>query len=249
MAPPSREYIYGINPIFEVVRSGCRKVFEAYLNEATARQPRLAKLASFLEQRKVPVQWTDKQRLFELSRSKEHQGAVLKAAPYPYVAFDSLIGEPKLLLLDNVEDPTNVGGIIRSAEIFGFHAICLPVKGTPDIYPSVVKVSAGACEHLRICRDRSANQYFRAALDAGYTVVALDGKGADDLTSLGGADFSRLLLVIGGEDKSVGQFILNAAHYVANIPMHGRINSLNASVAAGIAMFWFTQDNKERTKE
>ncbi len=237
MAPPSREYIYGINPIFEVARSGRRKIYEAYLNQATARQPRLAKLAAVLEKQGIHVEWVDKQRLFELARSKEHQGAVLKTAPYPYVAFDDVLDKPRLLLLDNVEDPTNVGGIIRSAEIFGFHHICLPTKGTPDIYPSVVKVSAGASEHLHICRDHTANQYLKIALQNDYTVVALDGKGETLVQDIPVSDMERLFLVIGGEDKSVGQFILNEAHHVARIPMHGRVNSLNASVAAGIAMY------------
>ena len=241
MAPPSREYIYGINPIFEVIRAGRRKVYTAYLNQATATHPRMSKLVRFIEQRSIPVEWVDKHRLFELCRSKEHQGAVLKTTPYAYESFDALLGAPRLLLLDNVEDPTNVGGIIRSAEIFGFEAICLPLRGTPDIYPSVVKVSAGACEHLRICRQRSANQYFKAALDAAYTVTALDGKGSATLTDIRCATDEKIMLVIGGEDKSVGQFILNEAHHVARIPMGGRINSLNASVAAGIAMFWLSR--------
>lgn len=241
MAPPSREYIYGINPIFEVIRGGRRKVYEAYLNEATARQPRMAKLSTFLEQRSIPVVWVDKHRLFELSRSKEHQGAVLKTARYAYRCFEELLDHPRLLLLDNVEDPTNVGGIIRSAEIFGFHAVCLPTRGTPEIYPSVVKVSAGASEHLDICRDRAANYYVKTARDRGYTIVALDGKGKTELTDLPPSVGEKLLLVIGGEDKSVGQFILNSADYVARIPMQGQINSLNASVAAGIALFWLAR--------
>lgn len=237
MAPPSREYIYGINPIFEVVRGERRKVYEAYLNQATARQPRLAKLAALLEKHAIPIEWTDKHRLFELARSKEHQGAVLKVSPYPYTPFAELLGSPRLLLLDNVEDPSNVGGIIRSAEIFGFGSICLPTRGTPDIYPSVVKVSAGASEHVRICRDRTANQYLKAVLDDDYIVVALDGKGPTELPALKPDPTKKIFLVIGGEDKSVGQFILNSAHHVVRIPMHGRINSLNASVAAGIAMY------------
>jgi 23S rRNA (guanosine2251-2'-O)-methyltransferase len=243
MAPPSREYIYGINPVFEVVRAGRRTLYEAYLNQATAGQPRLAKLAALLEKQGIPIQWVDKHRLFELSRSKEHQGAVLKSSPYPYVPFSELLGRPRLLLLDNVEDPTNVGGIIRSAEIFGFHDICLPTKGTPDIYPSVVKVSAGASEYVRIARDHTANQYLKAVLEQEYTVVALDGKGQTALKDLPIADIAKLFLVIGGEDKAVGQFILNHAHYVTRIPMRGKVNSLNASVAAGIAMFRLSEDN------
>lgn len=244
MAPPSREYIYGINPIFEVIRANRRNVYEAYLNESTANQPRMAKLAGFLQQRNIPVNWVEKQRLFELCRSKEHQGAVLKTGTYRYAAFDELLGLNRLLLLDNVEDPTNVGGIVRSAEIFGFDAICLPTRGTPDIYPSVVKVSAGACEHVRICRDHSANQYFKTALESEYTVVALDGKGQTDLATIQLKTDTKLFLVIGGEDKSVGQFILNGAHHVAHIPMSGRVNSLNASVAAGIAMFWLSGSHR-----
>jgi len=237
MAPPSREYIYGINPIFEVVRAGRRTLYQAFLNSATAKQPRLSKLADYLQRNDISIEWVDKQRLFDLSRSKEHQGAVLKTSVYPYVPFDGMLEEPRLLMLDNVEDPSNVGGIIRSAEIFGFHRILLPTKGTPDIYPSVVKVSAGASEHLRMCKAHTANQYVKAAMQAGYTVVALDGKGSTLLTDLDKQAIPKLLLVIGGEDKSVGQFILNEAHYVARIPMQGRVNSLNASVAAGIAMF------------
>lgn len=241
MAPPSREYIYGINPIFEVVRSNRRTIYGAWLNQATSNQPRLAKLAAHLEKQDISIEWTNKNRLFELARTKEHQGAVLKVSPYPYVSFADLLGKPRLLLLDNVEDPTNVGAIIRSADIFGFHHVCLPTKGTPDIYPSVVKVSAGASEYLQICRAHSANHYMKAALEQEYTVVALDGKGQTDLVTLNGAAFPKLLLVIGGEDKSVGQFILNAAQHVARIPMQGRVNSLNASVAAGLAMFWLSR--------
>ncbi len=237
MAPPSREYIHGINPCFEVIRASRRSIYEGFVNQATLRQPRLAKLIQFMEQRDIPVTPVDKHRLFELARSKEHQGAVLKTSPYAYHRFADLLGSPRLLLLDNVEDPTNVGAIIRSAEIFGFHAICLPTKGTPEIYPSVVKVSVGATEHLAICRDHSANQYFKAAQQEGYVVVALDGKGITDLNTIQIGRDQKLLLVIGGEDRSVGQFILNAADVIARIPMAGRVNSLNASVAAGIAMY------------
>ncbi len=237
MAPPSREYIYGINPAFEVIRAGRRTIYEAFLNGATIKQPRLAKLKDVIEQRNITVTIVDKQRLFELSRSKEHQGAVLRTSTYPYVPFESLLGQSRLLMLDNVEDPTNVGAIIRSAEIFGFHAICLPTKGTPDVYPSVVKVSAGASEYLQICREKSANNYFKAAVEAGYRVIALDGKGTTDLAEIKLVPEEKCLLVIGGEDRSVGQYILNEAHTVARISMAGRVNSLNASVAAGIAMF------------
>ena len=236
MPKPSREYIYGVNPAFEVLRGGRRKVYTAFLNKAVPDNPRIRKLARFLETKQVPIEWVDKRRIFDLAQSKEHQGVVLKASPYPYVSLDSLLDRPRLLLLDNVEDPHNTGAIIRCADCFGFHAVLIPLKGTPDIYPSVVKVSAGATEHLDIARETSANQYMKTAVEHGYKVVALDASGEHDIRSLP-LENEKVLLVIGGENRAVGQFILNEADYIAGIGMSGRINSLNASVAAGIAMY------------
>ncbi|MCF7838195.1 MAG: RNA methyltransferase [Candidatus Marinimicrobia bacterium] len=237
MGKPHREYIHGLNPAFEVLRAGRRQVTQAYLNAATAESARLRALRTQLERRAVPIELVDKGRLTQLAESHEHQGAVLRCSTYPYVAFEDLLGAPKLLLLDNVEDPHNVGAILRSAEIFGFEAVALAMKGVPDVYPSVVKVSAGATEFLRLCKDRAANYYARAALAAGYDVVALDGGGAVPLAAVAERLQGPLMLVIGGENQAVGQWILNNAQHVVHIAQQGRINSLNASVAAGIAMY------------
>lgn len=237
MAKPSREYIYGINPAFEVVRASKRKVYEAYLNQTAARQPRIRKLSQYLERMDIPVQWVTKRRLMDLSGNSDHQGVVLKTAPYPYQPSEVLWGRPRLLLLDNVEDPHNVGAILRSAEIFGFDAVLLAKKGVPDIYPSVVKVSAGATEFLDIAKDASANSYVRRAQEKGYQVVALDASGSVDVRMVHAELADRFLVVVGGEDTAVGQFILNTADFVVSIGQRGRINSLNASVAAGISLF------------
>lgn len=242
MAKPGREYIYGMNPAFEVVRAGRRRVYEAYLNQASSRQPRMRKLADYLNRMEIPLHWVDKGRIMELSGSREHQGVTLKTRPYPYQASADLWGRPRILLLDNVEDPHNVGGILRSAEIFGFHTILLSAKGVPEIYPSVVKVSAGATEFLDIAKDASANQYVQAAVQREYQIIALDGSGDTDIRRAPGQFSDRILVVIGGEDRSVGQYILNRADIVAAIRQSGRINSLNASVAAGIALFALQSD-------
>ncbi|MFH1006004.1 MAG: 23S rRNA (guanosine(2251)-2'-O)-methyltransferase RlmB [Candidatus Latescibacterota bacterium] len=237
MAKPKHEYIYGINPCFEVVRSGKRSVKEAYLNETAANNPRLKKLSHFLKSREIPIERVDKHRLFQLSTSTEHQGAVLKASPYAYVSFDDLPKSERLILLDNVEDPHNIGAILRSAEIFGFRSVLLPIKGSPDVYPSVVKVSAGASEYLNITKECTASTYVRKAKALGYTVIALDGEGDVDLNTLENEAMEKVLLVVGGEGKSVSKSILSAADRVVRIEQKGKINSLNASIAAGIAMF------------
>ena len=236
MAKPSREYIYGMNPAFELLRAGRRTVYQAFLNEAAKNSSRMKKLTGVLERQDVPVEWVGKERLRDLSSSKDHQGVVIKTRPYQYVDPLDLMDRERLLLLDNVEDPNNVGAVLRSAEIFGFHGVLLPTRGCPDIYPSVAKVSAGACEYLSIAKSLSANGYVRLAQKHAYVVAALDAKGTTSLDQLVSDKPDRLLLVVGGEDKSVGQFILNGADHILGIPLRGRIKSLNASVAAAIAM-------------
>ena len=237
MAKASREFVYGLNPAFEVLRAGKRRVFAAHLNEGMRENSRVKKLVSLLERNEIEIEWTDKGRLMQLSGSRDHQGVVLKTTLYPYAEFTELLGVSRMLLLDNVEDPHNVGAILRTAEVFGFTSVCLPKKGVPEVYPSVVKVSTGATEFMKICRDDSANGYARKAAEAGYRIAALDIAGKASLWEVAAANHEKLLLVIGGEDRSVGQFILNMAEDVVGIEQQGRVNSLNASVAAGIAMF------------
>ena len=233
----SIEFLYGLNPAFECLRAGRRRIFEAFLNEQSAQSARLKVLRRLLDEKAVPVTLTDKGRLHQLSGSAEHQNVVIKTDRYPYVAHEECLRAPRVLLLDNVEDPHNVGAILRSAEVFGFHHILLPTKGVPDVYPSVAKVSAGAVEFLNIARDCNAVTYVQKALEAGYCVAALDARGKVRLDTFAGEIPDRLLVVIGGEDKGVGQFILNHATVTLAIPQSGRINSLNASVAASLTLY------------
>lgn len=231
------EYIYGVNPAWEVIRSRRRRVHKAYLPERIAVSGRMKKLAALAASRSIPLVHATKQQLFQLCGSTEHQGIVLATDPYPYEALESMINYPRLLLLDNVEDPQNVGAILRSAEVFGWEAVLLSAKGVPAVYPSVVKASTGATEYLRIARDHAANAYVKQLLTKGYTIVALDEHGREDITVIRNQVFEKLLLVIGGEHRSVGQHILNQARHIVGIHQQGRIQSLNASVAAGIALF------------
>jgi 23S rRNA (guanosine2251-2'-O)-methyltransferase len=238
MRPDERETIlYGLNPIFETLRAGRRTVYRAALNETSASQPRLRKLAALFEERGIPVTWTDKGKLADLCGSRDHQGAIIACSPYPYEAFEALLSEHRLVLLDNIEDPHNIGAILRTCEVLGYRAVCLPQSGSPRVYPSVVKVSAGASEHLRIACDRKANQYVRSARESGYSVLSLDGKGPVTLADCARDLPPRTLLVIGGEDRSVGQYILNESDRIVRIEQSGLVNSLNSSVAAAIALY------------
>lgn len=231
------ERIYGINPVFEAVCAGRRQIMRVWLNREGTVNPRQKKLASFLASKNIPIEWTDKAKLFDLCGTREHQGAVLDSGPFQYTPYADMLGAPRLLLLDSIEDPHNAGAIMRSAEVFGWKNILLPRRGAPLVTPSVAKSSAGACEHLNIACNCSANQYVKIALDEGYEVASLDGSGKVSLESIKEKAPEKLLLVAGGENSGVSQFILNCSTYIAAIQQHGRINSLNASVAAGIALF------------
>jgi 23S rRNA (guanosine2251-2'-O)-methyltransferase len=231
-----KEHVYGINPAFEIIRANRRRIYRAYLAETMRKDGRAGKLLELLKKAGIKTEFTNKGRLFDLCRTTEHQGVVIETEGYPYSSFAESLNQDRLLLLDNIEDPQNAGAILRSAESFGWRNVLLSSRGTPEIYPSVVKAGAGATEHLQIARDHAANYYVREAMKNDFTVVALDSAGKTAIGDLRLQPGSRVMLVVGGEHSGVGQLILNTAHYVVRIPISGKINSLNASVAAGIAM-------------
>ena len=237
--------LYGINPVAEAVRAGRRELRRCWLNREMSQNPRLKRLLHLLETHNVPVEFGDKGKLFSLCGTREHQGAVLECGTFPYTPYADVLGKGRLVLLDSVEDPHNVGAILRSAEVFGWDAVLLPRRGAPLILPSVAKSSAGACEHLTICCNCSPNQYVKIAMEEGYEVAALDGGGTVQLAELASKAPAKLLLVVGGEDSGVSQFILNNAQHVVSIPQKGKVNSLNASVAAGLALYALQSETKE----
>ena len=237
----THEYIYGINPCFEAIRAGRRKILQAYLSSSSRKNPRIIRLSNFLKSKNIPVEWAEKGKLIQLANSKDNQGAVLKSSCYPYAQLEEVLDSNRILLLDNIEDPHNVGAILRSAEVLGFDSVFMANKGVPEIYPSVVKVASGATEFLKISKVMSANSYVNKAIENGFKIIALDMKGETDIDDFKSKNIEKFVLVIGGEDKSVGQFILNIADYVVKLEQHGQIGSLNASVAAGVAMFALSQ--------
>jgi len=232
--------LYGLHPVTEALRAGRRSARELLLDEK-APGDRFREIRKLAEGRNLRVYPCSKHDLFEACGNRRHQGVVLVADPFPYSPLtDDVFHEPRLLLLDNLEDPRNTGAILRSADLFGFHTVLLPRKGGAGIYPSVVKTSAGASEHLQVVREANSTTYFKRARAADYRVVALDAAGDTALAEVPVSDPRPLLLVLGGEDKRIGQYLLNSADVVARIPQQGHVNSLNASVAAGIALYHFS---------
>lgn len=252
MHPPDLQpldFLFGINPIFEAIRARRRKIRRIFLNQAQDRHPRLTKLAELATRAEIELIWTDKRELSDRARSHEHQGAVLECSPFPYLRMEEADATVlRCLMVDNIEDPHNLGAIFRTAEAFGWKQIFLPMRGVPEVYPSVVKASAGAAEYLNVIRAASENRYARWAKDNGYRLLALDMAGKVPLDEIIPAADEKMMLVVGGEDKSVGQFILNMADSIVRIPQSGRISSLNASVSAAIAMHTLALPRAKREK-
>lgn len=235
------EALYGIHSVLEALRARKRLAIELQIDENASRD-RFQAIIRAANEVGVRIHSCNKHDLFESCGSKQNQGVVLITTSYPYSPLsDEIFKRPRLLLLDNIEDPRNAGAILRSAHLFGFHTILLPLKGGAGIYPSVVRTSAGASEHLDIVQAANSTKYFQRARKAGYRTVALDAQGSNTLAEIPPKDDRPIMLVLGGEDKRVGQFILNESEIVARIPQQGQINSLNASVAAGIALYHFSQ--------
>ena len=241
MSHTGPEILHGVNPAFETLRARRRHVHRLWIAAQSVQRPRMRKLAELAATAGAVVEPADKQQLFERAGTRQHQGVVFETDPYPYIGLDALWAHPRLLLLDNVEDPQNTGAILRSAEGLGFGGVVLPAKGVPEVYASVVKASAGASEHLEIHRATKTSQFLRAALERGYHLAALDAKGTTPLPDWRPDPDTPLLLVVGGEDKGVGRFILIQAQATLAIPSGGRVRSYNASVSAALAMYQATK--------
>ena len=231
------EYLYGINPVSEAITAGRRKIHHIFCAQGTEANPRMRKLVSDAKYRGIQVSWESRAKISELAGSRENQGVTAECDPFPYTPFAELAGASRMVLLDNIDNPHNIGAIMRTAEVLGWECVLLPRRGAALVLPSVAKTAAGACEYLKISVNCSANQYVKIAKENGYHVVALDGAGKSSLEAVRDAAHQRLLLVVGGEDSGVGQFIKMTADDVCALEQRGRVNSLNASVAAALAMY------------
>ena len=231
------EYLYGINPVSEAILAGRRTIHGIYVAQGTEDNPRMRKLVSDAKYRGIRVSWRQRAEIGEACGTRENQGVVADCEPFPYTPYAEILGAPRMVLLDNIEDPRNIGAIMRTSEVLGWKNILLPRRGTALVMPSVAKTAAGACEYLNVAVNCSSNQYVKIALEEGYTVVALDGAGKSTLEEVAASHPEKLLLVVGGEDSGVGQFIKMSATHVCAIAQTGHVNSLNASVAAALALY------------
>ena len=231
--------VCGRNAVRELVRSG-RAIDKIFVLRGKREGSVLAIIAQAREN-KIPVLDADSAKLDSLSGGVNHQGIVALAAEKEYsdvsgiLAFAAERGEaPFIVIADGIEDPHNLGALIRCAECAGVHGIILPRRRSAGLTPTVSKTSAGALEHMLVARVSNLAQTVDELKRAGVWVYAADMDGENvyeaDLTG-------AVAIVIGAEGEGVSQLVLKNCDKTLSIPMKGHINSLNASVAAGIMLF------------
>jgi len=235
----SDDIIYGMNPVMEALR-GNRRAFELFLAEGADR--RLDKLVQQAGEKGVPVRRRDRITLARLAGSEHHQGAVLRVEQYPYAKLSDLLDRWKeseeqglILLLDGIQDPHNLGALIRSAACAGAHGVIIPQDRAVGVTPTVEKVSAGGVETIAIARVANISQTLELLKKEGFWIYGAAGGSAESLYR---QDFrGHTALVIGGEGEGLRPLVRRTCDLVISIPLKGRIESLNASVAGGIMLF------------
>lgn len=235
-----KEWIYGRNAVYETLRAGRRQLHRLRLAEGLRPSERLRQVQDLAAQRKLGVQQVPRKELDGLGEN--HQGMALQVGEYPYAHLGQMLDlaksssrEPLFLILDSLQDPQNLGTLLRTAEIVGVHGVVLPLRQTATVTPAVVNASAGASEHLLIAQQNLA-QAIEELKRASVWVIGLDdGQQAEPVerVRLDGA----VALVVGGEGEGMRRLVRQSCDVLMRLPMRGQIESLNAAVAGSIALY------------
>lgn len=224
----------GIHPVAEALRAG--RPLERILIARGAGGPRLQEIIDLARQGSVPLRFEPRQALDRLAGSAAHQGVVALGASQKYRSLDDIAEGARLLVfLDGVEDPHNLGAVIRTAHAAGADAVVIPERRAAGLTETVAKAAAGALEHLPIVRVGNLNRALDEIKDRGFWIYGVDERGSLDYDQVEYA--SPAALVLGGEGKGMHEMVRKRCHAVVRIPMAGKISSLNVSVAAGIVLF------------
>ena len=234
------ELIFGVNPVRESLQ-GVRGAFNLYV-QISATDHRAEKIIKLAEQRDVPVHRREKIDLTRMCASSHHQGIALEVEPFRYADLDDLLAasqQPEtaalILVLDGIQDPHNLGALIRSAACAGANAVIIPRDRACGVTAAVEKASSGAVETISVVQATNIVQTLETMKNYGYWVYGLVG---GESQSLYDVKFSgKTVLVVGGEGEGIRPLVRKQCDVVMAVPQYGGVSSLNASVAGGIAMF------------
>jgi 23S rRNA (guanosine2251-2'-O)-methyltransferase len=235
----NNDFIFGIRAIIEAIRSG--KTIDKLIIKKGLQGELYLELVELIKEYQLNVQSVPEEKLNRVTR-KNHQGAIAFVSPVPFFDIEEIItrtyekGEtPFFLYLDQITDVRNFGAIVRSAECAGVHAIIIPEKGSAQINADAIKTSAGAIFSVPICKVRSAHQTLLNLQQNGIKLFAATEKAN---TLYANEDYSTpCTIIMGSEDEGISTEIIRIADRLVKIPIKGKIESLNVSVATGILLF------------
>ncbi len=233
------DIIAGRNPVMEAIRSG--RSIESILVAKGERSGSVVAIIAKAKQKNIPVKDVDSKKLDFLAKGVNHQGIVAQCAVKEYSTLEDIFslaeerGEsPFIIVLDKIEDPHNLGAIIRTAECAGAHGVIIPERRSAGLSYTVEKTSAGALEYMPVVRVKNISAVLQKLKNKGIWVYGADMDGEHyKKVNFDGA----VALVIGNEGKGISPLVAKDCDVIVSLPMKGKINSLNASVAAGILMY------------
>ncbi|RXT09056.1 23S rRNA (guanosine(2251)-2'-O)-methyltransferase RlmB [Ammoniphilus sp. CFH 90114] len=236
----SEEYIVGRNPVLEVLRSG-RSVNKIWVAEGSMKGP-MSQVVGMAKEAKIQVQLVPKKKLDQVAEGEAHQGVVAFVAAYDYVEVEDILkraeekGEsPLILILDEIEDPHNLGSIMRTADAIGAHGVIIPKRRAVGLTSTVAKAAAGAMEYVPVARVTNLVRIMEDLKEKGVWMVGTDATGEQDFRQ--GRYDMPIGLVIGSEGKGMSRLVKDTCDFTVRLPMVGHVTSLNASVAAALLMF------------
>lgn len=228
--------IYGRKPVLDTLDTDI-KVYKAYILKQNSKL--IDKIIDKLNQKNIEISFVDK-RFFD-KIDMNHQGVMLEVESFKYASLEDLSDSSRLIILDKIEDPHNLGAIIRSAESFGFDGVIIPERRSASVTSTVYKTSAGAINNIKVVRVTNLTRTIKDLKDKGFWIYGLAGEADSDIsqTDLTG----KVGLVVGNEGEGISRLVRENCDMLINIPMLGRVNSLNASVAAAISMYELLRQN------
>lgn len=223
----------GIHPVAEALRT--HHPLERLLVAQGAGGPRLQEIIDLARRAQVPVRFEPRNALDRLAGTSAHQGVVALGAARQYADLDTAAASQLIVVLDGVEDPHNLGAIIRTAHAAGAGSVVIPERRAAGVTDVVAKAAAGALEHLPVVRVTNVNRALEDLKERGFWIYGLDERGSEDYDRVEFATPS--VFVLGGEGKGLREQVRKHCDVLVRIPLAGKISSLNVSVAAGIVLF------------
>lgn len=230
--------VYGVLPVLELIRGGAERVQRVIIAEGV-KEARLREVIASARRAGIPVIREPRVALDRLCGGANHQGVLAVAAAARYAQAEDLLGsvapDALFVLLDGVEDPHNLGAVIRTAECAGATAVIVPERRAAQITEGVAKSSAGAVEHLPVARVGNLASFIEQLKKRNVWVVGVESAGILRYTEY---DYKgAIALVFGGEARGLHRLVRERCDVIVSIPMRGRVTSLNVSVAAGVVLF------------